>query len=39
MNATRTLLALALLGAAGMAHAAGNCTIALKGDDAMKFDL
>ena len=38
MNATRTLLALALLGAAGMAHAAGNCTIALKGDDAMKFD-
>ncbi|MGB3394750.1 MAG: azurin, partial [Stenotrophomonas sp.] len=27
------------LGAAGMAHAAGNCTISLKGDDAMKFDL
>ena len=38
MNATRTLLALALFGMAGMAHAAGNCTIALKGDDAMKFD-
>ncbi len=38
MNATRTLVALALFGMAGMAHAAGNCTIALKGDDAMKFD-
>jgi azurin len=38
MNATRTLVAIALLGAAGMAHAAGNCTISLKGDDAMKFD-
>ncbi len=38
MNATRTLVALALLGAAGMAHAAGNCTVSLKGDDAMKFD-
>ena len=39
MKLSRTLLALALLGAAGMAHAAGNCTISLKGDDAMKFDL
>ncbi|WP_374012927.1 azurin [Pseudoxanthomonas koreensis] len=39
MKLTRTLFALALFGAAGMAHAAGNCTIALKGDDAMKFDL
>ena len=38
MNATRTLAALALFGMAGMAHAAGNCTISLKGDDAMKFD-
>lgn len=34
-----SLLALALLGAAGMAQAAGNCNVTLKGDDAMKFDL
>ena len=33
-----SLLGLALLGAAGFAQAAGNCTISLKGDDAMKFD-
>lgn len=39
MNLTRTLVAIALLGAAGMAQAAGNCTISLKSDDAMKFDL
>ncbi len=39
MKMTRPLLALALLGAAGMAQAAGNCTVSLKGDDAMKFDL
>jgi len=39
MKLTRTFLALALLGAAGMAQAAGNCTVSLKGDDAMKFDL
>ena len=39
MKLSRAFLALALLGAAGMAHAAGNCTISLKGDDAMKFDL
>lgn len=39
MKLTPALLALALLGAAGAAQAAGNCTIALKGDDAMKFDL
>ncbi len=39
MKLSRALLALALFGAAGMAHAAGNCTISLKGDDAMKFDL
>ncbi|WP_411833223.1 azurin [Pseudoxanthomonas mexicana] len=35
---TASLLGLCLLGAAGMAQAAGNCTISLKGDDAMKFD-
>ena len=34
-----SLLCLALVGAAGHAQAAGNCTINLKGDDAMKFDL
>ena len=39
MKLTRTLVAIALLGAAGMAQAAGNCTVSLKGDDAMKFDL
>jgi azurin len=39
MHATRTLIALALFGAAGLAHAAGNCTVSLKGDDAMRFDL
>jgi len=39
MKLSRTFLALALLGAAGMAQAAGNCTVSLKGDDAMKFDL
>jgi azurin len=39
MKLSRTLAALALLSAAGMAQAAGNCTISLKGDDAMKFDL
>jgi azurin len=33
------LLALALLGASSSALAAGNCTIAIKSDDAMKFDL
>lgn len=38
-NSTRLLAALVLLGAAGMAQAAGNCTVSLKGDDAMKFDL
>ena len=37
-NSTRILAALVLLGAAGMAQAAGNCTVSLKGDDAMKFD-
>ena len=39
MKLTRTLVAIALFGAAGLAQAAGNCTISLKGDDAMKFDL
>ncbi|KAF1684917.1 azurin [Pseudoxanthomonas broegbernensis] len=39
MKITRVLLALALLGTAGLAQAAGNCTLSLKGDDAMKFDL
>lgn len=34
-----SILVLGLLGAAGHAQAAGNCTVALKGDDAMKFDL
>lgn len=34
-----SLLALGLIAAAGHAQAAANCTIALKGDDAMKFDL
>lgn len=36
---SRTLLVAGLLGAAGFAQAAGNCTVSLKGDDAMKFDL
>lgn len=35
----RLLLALALIGAAGAAQAAGNCTVSLKGNDAMQFDL
>jgi azurin len=34
-----SLLCLGLLAASGFAQAAGNCTISLKGDDAMKFDL
>jgi len=36
---TRSLLIAGLLGAAGFAQAAGNCTVAIKGDDAMKFDI
>ncbi len=39
MKLSRTFAALALLSAAGMAQAAGNCTVSLKGDDAMKYDL
>jgi azurin len=38
-SASTVLLGLALLGTAGLAHAAGNCTVTLKGDDAMKYDL
>lgn len=34
-----SLLCLGLLAASGFAHAASNCTLSLKGDDAMKFDL
>lgn len=36
---TRSFVLIGLLGAAGFAQAAGNCTVSLKGDDAMKFDL
>ncbi|HZX76938.1 azurin [Lysobacter sp.] len=36
---TRSFVLLGLLGVAGFAQAAGNCTVSLKGDDAMKFDL
>ena len=39
MKLSHSLLALALFGAAGMAQAAGNCTVSLRGDDAMKFDM
>ena len=39
MKLSRTFATIALLSAAGMAQAAGNCTVSLKGDDAMKFDL
>ena len=35
----RTLLAMALLGAASYAHAAPNCVVKLKGNDAMQYDL
>ena len=38
MNPHRLLLALALLGAAGVANAAPNCAIKLKGGDNMQFD-
>ncbi len=33
------LLCLGLLAASGFAQAAGNCTLSLKGNDAMQFDL
>jgi azurin len=40
MKRTSTIiLGLALLGAASLAHAAPNCTIKLKGNDQMQFDL
>ena len=38
MNVRKTLLALALLGVAGMVQAAPNCTVKLKGGDNMQFD-
>ncbi|HRO28290.1 MAG TPA: azurin [Luteimonas sp.] len=38
MTIQKSLLALVLLGLAGMAQAAPNCTIKLKGDDRMQFD-
>ncbi|MCW5766989.1 MAG: azurin [Phycisphaeraceae bacterium] len=38
MNIQKSLLALALLGLAGMAQAAPNCAIKLKGGDNMQFD-
>lgn len=38
MNILKPLLVLALLGAAGLAHAAPNCAIKLKAGDDMKFD-
>lgn len=38
MKLTRTVLALALMAAAGSAFAAPNCSIKLKGDDRMQFD-
>lgn len=38
-HATPLLLGLALLGAATTVHAASNCTLKLKGDDKMQYDL
>ncbi|MGY1409625.1 MULTISPECIES: azurin [unclassified Luteimonas] len=38
MNVHKVLLALVLLGAAGMVQAAPNCTVKLKGGDNMQFD-
>ena len=37
--AGKTLLALSLFAAAGLVQAAPNCTLKLKGNDAMQFDL
>ena len=39
MNVVKPLLGLALLCVASQAFAAGNCTIKLKGDDRMQYDL
>ena len=36
---TTSLLAISLLAAAGLAQAAPNCTLKLKGNDAMQYDL
>jgi len=36
---TRSIMFAGLLGVAGFAQAAGNCTVAIRGDDAMKFDI
>ena len=38
-SASKAVLALALFGAASLAHAAPNCVVQLKGNDAMQFDL
>jgi azurin len=37
--ASKAVLCVALLGAASFAHAAPNCVVKLKGNDAMQFDL
>lgn len=39
MKFTHAFLALALLGCAGLAQAADNCSISLKANDAMQYDL
>jgi azurin len=39
MKTTLLVLAIALLGTAPLAHAAQNCTLKLKGDDRMQYDL
>jgi len=36
---SQTLVIAGLFGIAGAAQAAANCTVAIKGDDAMKFDI
>ena len=38
-SASKAALSLALLGAASLVHAAPNCVVKLKGNDAMQFDL
>jgi azurin len=38
-SASKAALALALLGATSFVHAAPNCVVKLKGNDAMQFDL
>lgn len=38
-HASHLLLGLVLLGSASLVHAAPNCTLKLKGDDKMQFDL